>query len=129
MYIKRCYVKGSAVIEMAYIMPVILFLFMIIINTVFYYHDKTIINGAAAETAIVAAQTVRKKAAGEYDMEQFFLERIREKLILMKDVSVSVEYLEKEVKVDVSAEKGIMRLHAQQDAQIVKPEEKIRWMN
>ena len=41
--IKGKYVKASAVIEMSYIMPLFLSLFLLIMYTVFYYHDKTVI--------------------------------------------------------------------------------------
>ena len=53
---KRKYLKASSVIEMSYIMPVFLLLFVIIIHTVFYYHDKAVIYVAAGETAAVGAQ-------------------------------------------------------------------------
>ena len=51
--------KASTVIEMSYIMPVFLFLFLLIMYTVFYYHDKAVLNGAAAETAVLGAQAER----------------------------------------------------------------------
>ena len=51
--IKGKYVNGSSVVEMAYIMPLFLGLFVILIHAVFYYHDKAVINGAAAETAVL----------------------------------------------------------------------------
>ena len=44
--IKGKYVNGSSVVEMAYIMPLFLGLFVILIHAVFYYHDKAVINGA-----------------------------------------------------------------------------------
>ena len=53
--------KGSAVVEMSYIIPMILFLFVMIIHAVFYYHDKAVLNGAAGETAVLGAQTARRK--------------------------------------------------------------------
>ena len=46
-------VKGSTVIEMAYIIPLFLGLFVLIMHAVFYYHDKAVLNGAAGETAIL----------------------------------------------------------------------------
>ena len=46
------WVSGNSVIEMSYIMPLFFSLFVIIIHTVFYYHDKAIIGGAAAESAL-----------------------------------------------------------------------------
>lgn len=40
---KMRWVSGNSVIEMSYIMPLFFSLFVIIIHTVFYYHDKAII--------------------------------------------------------------------------------------
>ena len=117
--------KGSAVVEMSYIIPMILFLFVMIIHAVFYYHDKAVLNGAAGETAVLGAQTARRKGT-EYDLEEFFHNRTEGKLIYMTDPDVSVEEDEKSVTVKASAARSFMRLSIYQRALIVKPEEKIR---
>lgn len=117
--------KGSAVVEMSYIIPMILFLFVMIIHAVFYYHDKAVLNGAAGETAVLGAQTARRKGT-EYDLEQFFHNRTDGKLIYMTDPDVSVEEDEESVTVKASAARSFMRLSIYQRALIVKPEEKIR---
>ena len=110
--------KGSAVVEMSYIIPMILFLFVMIIHAVFYYHDKAVLNGAAGETAVLGAQTARRK--------EFFHNRTEGKLIYMTDPDVSVEEDEESVTVKASAARSFMRLSIYQRALIVKPEEKIR---
>lgn len=117
--------KGSAVLEMSYIIPMILFLFVMIIHAVFYYHDKAVLNGAAGETAVLGAQTARRKGT-EYDLEEFFHNRTEGKLIYMTDPDVSVEEDEESVTVKASAARSFMRLSIYQIALIVKPEEKIR---
>lgn len=117
--------KGSAVVEMSYIIPMILFLFVMIIHAVFYYHDKSVLNGAAGETAVLGAQTARRKGT-EYDLEEFFHNRTEGKLIYMTDPDVSVEENEESVTVKASAARSFMRLSIYQRALIVKPEEKIR---
>lgn len=117
--------KGSAVVEMSYIIPMILFLFVMIIHAVFYYHDKAVLNGAAGETAVLGAQTARRKGT-EYDLEEFFHNRTEGKLIYMTDPDVSVEENEESVTVKASAARSFMRLSIYQRALIVKPEEKIR---
>ena len=117
--------KGSAVVEMSYIIPMILFLFVMIIHAVFYYHDKAVLNGAAGETAVLGAQTARRKGT-EYDLEKFFYNRTEGKLIYMTDPDVSVEENEESVTVKASAARSFMRLSIYQRALIVKPEEKIR---
>ena len=117
--------KGSAVVEMSYTIPMILFLFVMIIHAVFYYHDKAVLNGAAGETAVLGAQTARRKGT-EYDLEEFFHNRTEGKLIYMTDPDVSVEEDEESVTVKASAARSFMRLSIYQRALIVKPEEKIR---
>lgn len=121
--------RGSTVVEMSYIMPVFLILFLYIVNTVFYFHDKAVLNGAACETAVLSAQQKRMKEYGRYDMEEFFRERIHGKLITMNDLSVSVADGGEEVTVSVTARSGRMRLNICQKAVTAVPEELIRWMN
>lgn len=126
---KGKYVKASAVVEMSYIMPLFLSLFLFIMYTIFYYHDKTVLNGAAAETAVLGAQLERRKGTADYDLEEIFRERTDGKLIYMTDVDITVEEDEKEISVSASARRSVMKLNVCQKAAIVKPEEKIRWMN
>lgn len=123
--IRKRRLKGSSVIEMAYIMPVFLSLFVLIIHTVFYYHDKAVINGAASETAILAAQAEREKDR-QYDPEDFFQNRTKGKLIYMTDVGVSVETDDDMVTVSASAQRAFLKLDICQRAVIAKPEKKIR---
>lgn len=125
--IKGRRVEGSTVIEMAYIMPLFLGLFVLIMHAVFYYHDKAVITGAAGETAILGAQAERRPDT-EYDLESFFMERTGGKLIYMTDVDVSVSETEEEITVSVSAQRSFMKMRISQKALIVKPEEKIRLM-
>ena len=121
--------KASTVIEMSYIMPLFLFLFLLIMYTVFYYHDKAVLNGAAAETAVLGAQAERRKETKEYDLEKIFHERTEGKLIFLTGANVTVQKDEKEITVSVSAQKNLMRLSICQKAAIVNPEEKIRWLS
>lgn len=120
-------VRGSSIVEMSYIMPLILLLFMLIIFTVFYFHDKIILNAAAAETAILGTQTARRRGSEQYDLEGFFQERIDHKLIYMTHPSLSVTQTDKKITVDATAQKGRMKLHVIQQALIVKPEDYMRW--
>ena len=47
---KGTMVQGVITVEMAYIIPIIFILFATIVYTVFFYHDKNILIGAAGET-------------------------------------------------------------------------------
>ena len=89
-------VSGVITVEMTYIVPMIFFIFVMIIYTVFYYHDKNILIGAAGETAVVAAQMTRKpETEGQTDLTEFYRERIQGKLILFPRAEVTVEESEK----------------------------------
>ena len=120
-------IRGSTVVEMAYIMPLFLLLFVLVINTEFFFHDKVILNGAACETAVLGAQRARLKETEETDLERFFMERIKGKLIRMTDVSVSVSEGDGEVTVEARAERGGMSMSVCQTAVTARPEEMIRW--
>jgi len=122
---KEKWVKGSSVIEMSYIMPLLFSLFVIIINTSFYYHDKAIIGGAAIETAAAGAQLARRSEEN-CDMETLFQQRIYGKLIYMTDVNVKIEVIKNEVQVSAEAERGFMKIKVRRKANIVIPEKKIR---
>ncbi|RKQ30339.1 MULTISPECIES: TadE family protein [Clostridia] len=52
-------VQGVITVEMAYLMPIIFMVFVLVVYTAFYYHDKQILIGAAAETTTVGAQQKR----------------------------------------------------------------------
>ena len=125
--IKRKSLRGSAVIEMSYTVPLFLGLFVLIMHTVFYFHDKAILNGAASETAVLGAQAERR-AGTEYDLEEFFRERTDDKLIYMTEVTVEVRETGKEITVSAEAYKNFMGIEVSQKALIVKPEENIRLM-
>lgn len=125
--INKKWVKGSSVVEMSYIMPLFFGLFVILIHAVFYYHDKAVINGAAAETAVLGAQEDRNETA-DYDLEGFFYDRTRGKLIYMTDVNVSVEAGKETITVTAESQRSFMRLSVCQRAVIARPEKKIRQM-
>lgn len=125
--IRNIKVKGSTVIEMSYIVPLFLGLFVLIMYAVFYYHDKAVLNGAASETAILGVQAERR-ADTQYDPEDFFHGRVDGKLIYMIDADVTVSKTDKEIIVTASVQKSFMKLNISQKALIVNPEEKIRRM-
>lgn len=128
---KQCrrtrWVKGSTVVEMSYLIPFCLFLFFLLVTITFYFHDKTILNAAAAETAVTGVEVDRKKIAEEVDLEAFFRERTQGKLIFLSDTDVKVSQSDKKIEVEVQASKGRMKIHLVQRAVKTKPEEMLRW--
>lgn len=119
--------KGSTVVEMAYLMPVVLLCWMAVIFALFYYHDKNIIGGAAYETAIVGSEEWRwKKEIEDRKMEQYFQKRIENKLIFFDTVSVETAVVKDEFEVTAGAQKRKMRVSVKRSAALTVPEEKIR---
>ena len=120
-------VKGSTVVEMAYLMPVVLLCWMAIIFTLFYYHDKNIIGGAAYETAVVGSEEWRwQKKIEDGKMEQYFQKRIENKLIFFDTASVETAIVKDEFEVTAGARKRRMRMSVKRSAALTLPEEKIR---
>ena len=122
------YVSGSTVVEMSYIMPLILLMFVLIIHTVFYFYDRAVLNGAAAETAVLGAELERRHGAEEENLKEFFEERTSGKLILMTNPSVAITRTDNKIHVTAMVQKGRFELEVRQRAVIVNPEEKIRWI-
>ncbi|MCU6748390.1 MULTISPECIES: TadE family protein [Lachnospiraceae] len=120
-------VTGITSIQMAYIMPAFFFLFILIIHTVFYFHDKIILNGAACETAVLGAQLERKQDETEKtNLEQFFRERTEKKLILFSEYTISIGKTNSEITVKAEAKKNKMKLKIEQKARIMKTEKRLR---
>ena len=120
-YTKK-YVKGSTVVEMSYLIPFCLILFFLLITIIFYFHDKAILNAAAAETAVTGVEKIE-----DVDLDAFFRERTSGKLIFLENVTTRVDLSGKKIEVEVFASKGRMKIHLIQRATKVKPEEKVRW--
>lgn len=123
---KKKTLKGSVTVEMAYILPLIIFMILFTIYIVFYYHDKNILLGAAAETAVLAAQTERQQGQEVPDLQSFYRERAAGKLIWLKLTGVEVDLDDKWVSITARAGKGRMRVQAVQKTKIPEPEKKIR---
>lgn len=134
-------VKGSATIEMAYIMPVIFLIFTSAVYLMFYYHDKNILAGAVYETAVVGSQKIRAEGADDTDeggaypesagsieesLEALFQTRIRRKLVLFHGAAVSVDCSETQIKVTAKAVRNKMRVTVTGRAAVTKPEKFIR---
>lgn len=124
---KTAGLKAVVTVEMSYLIPVVLFLFMLVVYTVFYYHDKNILIGAASETAVVGAQMERKEGKEEkVDLESVYQDRIRGKLLLFSAPQVSVNYSRQWVEVEAYAGKGRMAVRVTQKTAVPEPEKKIR---
>lgn len=119
--------KAVMTIEMSFLVPIILFLFIGIVSSMFYYHDKNIINGAAYETAVTGSIQARaKEGISEAELIEFCRGRMSGKCFFLVSQHVDVSIDEEEVVVEISAWKGQFRLSVLKKATITTPEKRIR---
>ena len=126
---KKINCKGSTVVEMAYIMPVVLLCWMLIVIALFYYHDKSIIAGAAYESAVMGSELWAEET--EYrsaKIEDYFRERLQGKLLFYKNVEVGILVDTDKVRVKAEASKYLMLLKVEEQAAITEPEKVVRDM-
>ena len=103
--------KASTVVEMAYLMPVILLCWMLVVFALFYYHDKSVIAGAAYESVVVGSELWAEKT--EYRsavIEDYFRERIEGKLLFFRIIEVRIVVDQEKVSVEATAAKYWMTL-------------------
>lgn len=121
------YWAGSFTVEMAFLMPMILFLILGCILAAFYYHDKNIISAAAYETAVVGSTKAREKeGVSEGTLNQLFEERVGRKCILFTNAKATCTVAEDRIEVTAFARKKRMSLSVKSEAAITKPEKYIR---
>ena len=127
MKVKR--LNAVMTIEMAIIIPLVLFMVMGLILTIFYFHDKNILNGAASETAVVGSARLRdSEEVDEEDLENFCRERIQGKCIFLVSHRIDVSVSDPEVVVEVTAAKRDFSISVLRKAAVTEPERKIRNM-
>lgn len=120
-------VRGSATVEMAYMMPMVFFTFIICIYILFYLHDKNIINGAGYETLVVGCQKLRwQEENPEEKITEIFRERVKGKLIFFSEVDVKVTCEKEMIVLKLNAKKKRMEIRIEQKRKVIRPENSIR---
>ena len=119
--------KGSFTIEMSVLIPVILFLFMGLVLTIFYDHDKDIMHGAAYEAAVLGSAKMREKEEiTEAELEAFCRDRLDGKCIFMTSAQISADIAEEEIIIGIRSRKKGFALSVEKRAALTEPEKKIR---
>lgn len=119
--------RGSMTVEMSFLMPMILFLIMGCILTVFYYHDKTILAGAAYETVVVGSTKMREKEPPEEgELKELFRERVNGKCILFSGCDAVISISDQKIEINVTAAKGRKKVSVVKRAAVTEPEKYIR---
>lgn len=120
-------VDAVITVEMSFLFPVILGILSLLFHTIFYYHDKNILIGTAAETAVIGAQMERKpNQRGEADLTEVYRQRIHGKLILFPEAMAVCEITNIKVTVTIKAVWKKMELEVEQSAPLLHPERIIR---
>lgn len=117
--------RGIITIEASYIMPLILMVIIMILNMVFYFHDKNIVRGAAWETAVIMAQQ-NKFGDQSLTAEDCFKERLGSKLVLFDSAGVEMKTEEKSIIITAKAHHGYLNISAETKASVTFPEDYIR---
>lgn len=118
---------ASFTIEMAVILPLVMSIFMGIILTVFYYHDKNILNGAAYETVVIGSSKIREKEeVTKEELIEICRERIKGKCIYLTKTDIGISITENEIEVELIAAKNNYKVTVVKRAALTEPEKKIR---
>ena len=119
--------KGSTVVEMAYLMPVVLLCWMAVIFALFYYHDKNILTGTTYETAVIAGRKQKRESPfSEEEVKQLWRERISGKMILFRKAEVEIRCHKEYVSILAQASRKKLRITASAKAALTEPEDRIR---
>nr|WP_082891666.1 TadE family protein [Bariatricus massiliensis] len=124
--VKKGDLRGSTVVEAAYLFPMIMLVWMLVLFALFYYHDKNILAGASYETAVVGSEIAHEGEVPEGKLAQYFQERIKGKLIFFGGASISVNSGKNGIEVKVKARARNMALTVNKSAAITEPEKLIR---
>ena len=119
--------RGTALIEMTYIMPVVLLVWISVIFLLFYFHDKNIISGAAYETAVVGSELYhRDEKIDENILTTYFHKRIENKLLFFSGADPKIRIEEDKIYVRVDINEKKMKLSVQSRAELSIPEREVR---
>lgn len=119
--------KGSSIVEMVYVMPLVLLVWMLVIFTLFYYHDKNILTGAAYEAAVAGSELWMDSVdIKKQKTEVYFQERIQKKLLFFYRANADIEVNEQGIRVKAEASQRGMHIAIEEYAAITTPEKNIR---
>lgn len=116
-------IKGIFTVEAAVLVPMILVVLWLLMQVLFYYHDKNIVLGVAHETLAVGAG---REDWEEKEMEAYFYSRIEGKLTLFSDIQAEVQIEKKQIQLTCSGRKGMFAICTEQVMSNTQPESYIR---
>ncbi len=115
--------KASITVEAAVIVPLILGIFVLLVNLLFYFHDKIVVEAIAHETLVICSNTEDIK---KEEIEEYFLGRMGKKLLLFSGVQAKAEVKEEAISLTCKATKGRYQLQIEMKMRRTEPEEYLR---
>ena len=116
-------VRGSVTVEMSFLVPIIFSVIVIVIQLLFYFHDKIILEGVVYETVTVCSG---KEEITEDEVESYFSEALGKRLLMFGSVDSEVILSEKEIKMSCSSERNNMRVNVSASMKRTNPVTVIR---
>ena len=116
-------IRGSFTIEAAVIVPMILFIFGVLMHILFYWHDKNILMSTAHETAALGSS---RNEMSEIELEYYFFDRMEGKLLLFDRVECTSHMEDDKVTVAWNGSKGSMVTEGEYSIAKTEPENYIR---
>lgn len=118
--------RGSMTVETAYLMPLFFLMFILIMRMTFYFHDKTILYGAAYETAAEGVEKLRGDVSGDFSLSDYFHKRLGRKMIYFGYADEHISVGEDEIVVEASAWRKRMGISVRVKMSVTKPEKQLR---
>lgn len=115
--------KGSFTIEASFVVPVVLFVFIVLMNVLFYYHDKNILTAVAHETVCVGCG---RTGQGPEELEQYFYSRVNGRLLVFTWVQGDISADETSILLQCRASGKRMTLQVDCTMDKTEPETHIR---
>lgn len=115
--------RATFTIEAAVIVPVILFVFAMIITLLFYFHDKNVVAAIAHETVVMGCS---KEEITDARLEQYFQKRMGRKLLLFSTADPQAEVEEDRIVLTCHARKKGMSMEIKMSMNRTEPEQYIR---
>lgn len=119
--------KGSTVVEMSYLAPVVLLVWMAVIFGLFYYHDKGVLTGASYETAVVTSELWNADSKEKQSQaETYFVQRIQGKMLFFGGAEMECIVDDDKITIKAKASKKNLSMKVEESAAVTKPEETVR---